>query len=142
MNNNASRFEAMAMQSLLPGLTFAVERAVELLNRTRAVLSLPPVIVVSPEQSAPARRGRRPRAAQIEDEPVESEAEEAAPVKASRKRWTPKQRREIGQRTRDRWAAMREAGITPRKNSPSSAEVQRALKIIERRTRKTTAKAA
>ncbi|HTA42653.1 MAG TPA: hypothetical protein VK789_09410 [Bryobacteraceae bacterium] len=138
------------MQSLLPGLTFAVESALELLNTTRAVLGLEPVLIRNGDirESRP-RRGRPRRAAdepevQEESETAETLAVVAAPRKAraKRKQWTAKQRRDIGERTRQRWAAMREAGITPRNNSPSTAEVERALKIIERRNRKSTAKAA
>jgi hypothetical protein len=146
--NNTSKFEAMAMQSLLPGLTFAAERAIELLNQTRAFLSLAPVFLQGIE-GAPARRGRPPRQPEPERSPALDwaipEPEVAAPArakKAVRRGWTPAQRKAIGERTRLRWEAIREAGIKPRAASPSKIEVERALRIIERRKTKKRSAAA
>src|SRR5215469_2661637 len=112
MNADASRFEVMALQSLMAVQMFAVEKALELLNQTRAGLALAPMVL---QEGQPARRRGRPPAGERELEAVAEPVAEIheAPVKAVRKKaakkkMTPAQRRHVGEMTRARWEAVRE----------------------------------
>lgn len=147
MNTTTKQFELMAMQSLLPGLTFAAERSLDTLNEARSALSLP-LVTMQVGDPAP-KRGRPPKAASaahlpiVEDNPEIHEAPGSRRRSTARKKqkesggrkMTASQRKRVGQATRQRWEIVREAGIKPKSGSPSNIEVARALKIIEKKTK-------
>jgi hypothetical protein len=152
LNQNARNLELMAMQSLLPGLTVAVERSIELLNEARGALALPLVMLQTGDSVAPKRRGRppgRPPAASVvppppEEEPGNGKHIHEAPASKkqaakARRKMTAAQRQAVGEATRARWDVVREAGIKPKSGSPSNAEVERALRIIQRKSKKSAA---
>ena len=130
----------MAMQSLLPGLTFAAERSIELLNEVRTVLSLPPAKMHVGEL---VRRGRPPGTARTAPpaNPAIHEAPRAKKKAAVGRKMSAAQGKEVGRRTRERWEIVREAGLKPKGGSPTNAEVMRALKIVEKKKNARTAAA-
>jgi hypothetical protein len=124
---NPRKWEAIA---LMPGLSLAVERTLESLNEARRVLGMPPVSLV--DNAAP-RRGRPPKSV-ANALPVATPPAPAVERAAPRKRAMSKTgRKSVGHHTRERWALVKEAGLTLSGRSPSSADVEKAKKILARR---------
>lgn len=127
MPNDNRQFELLAMQSLLPGLTFSVEKSLDLLNDARRALSLPLFALTEGAASPMKRRGR--------GRPVG--IKEAGPRKSPalvKRRMTAAQRQAVGAASRQRWAIVREAGIKMvGPASPNKQQVERARRIIAKR---------
>jgi hypothetical protein len=125
---NLKQVELMAMQSLLPGLTVAAEQAIELLNEARTVLGLPPVGINAGAGNTRKSRGGPPATDN------KYSIHEAPPVVGTGKRRVSKlARQKLGASTRERWAAVKEAGIDTKGKLPTAADLARARKMIARR---------
>jgi hypothetical protein len=117
------QIERWGFERILPGMTFAVEESVRVLNEIRARLGRPPVRLETPEDS------------QTEVPPVVAHNPEIHPVPEpthADRRASKRARQKVAESSARDWAIVKEAGIATR-GRPSREMVARGMKIIERR---------
>lgn len=140
------RFELMAMQSLLHGLTYAAERMVDTLNEARQALSLPLMRLAEdgyeePTPPASSMALANGHEATDEDGSATKKKKKRGRPRTSSRIWSKRTKQRIGDNTRERWDVVKAAGISNGK-APSAAMVERAKKILARREAKAAAAVA
>lgn len=123
------QFQTIAMQSLLPGLTLAAERAIEDLNEARATLKLAPVefdaslVISQPESESPL--------------PVQNLRSQS--VRRPQYLLSEAARTKLRSAAKARWAIARQMGLVVNGRLPSAAEVEKALAAGKGRTSRAVA---
>jgi hypothetical protein len=146
------QYQSIAMQSLLPGLQVAAERAVASLNEARGFLGLRPLVLQPatevtmqrlPKQTtgslgtllivdAYTPEPEQTRAEATGQEQTPAEATEPAP----RRVMTPSAKKKLVSFTAERWRIVKEAGLDSGGRLPSNEMLEKAKKILARRAAK------
>jgi hypothetical protein len=116
-----------AQASLLPGLQYAADLAIDALNDARAILRMPALHLANMQSVAQDRN----QVQSINEAPKQRHTRK-------RRKLSKEARKKLAASTRERWDVVRAAGIKMKGTVPTAAEVERGRKILERRKTKTT----
>lgn len=133
MNTSARQFELMAMQSLLPGLTFSAEKCIENLNEARGTLGMPPMRLRVEGGTPPILSGEtstvRPMLTALREVGVKIDRRKGK----GKRHMSPEVKAKVGAATRERWAIVKAAGISTNGKLPSHRDIDKAHKILAKR---------